>query len=267
MRFRALLSFETNKYLKVSIYFTIVWIFLLLLYLSFFDVIKDSADQIEQLYAAMPKELIEAFGKGMDSMTTIYGYIGNQVAMYLSLSGCILAVSMAAGSIAGEIGNRNILFLLSKPISRLQIYAAKFIAIVSSLFVSNIILLGITILSINLLTKETDLDLGIFALVYLAIFLLELFFVGLTELLGSKFNSGKAIAICSLVVIVSYLLNVLAGLSEQAEWLKYFSPNFYLDTAGIAIGSGFKVESILIIVLSVVFVIAGGYLFRKRDIN
>lgn len=267
MKFRALLSFETNKYLKSTIYFTIVWIFFIFLFLSFYDVIKQSADQIEQLYATMPKELIEAFGKGMDSMASIYGYIGNQVVLYLVLSGGIFAVSMASGSIAGEIGNRNLLFLLSKPISRLQIYSAKFIAIITSLFVSNVVLLLTTIIAIKLLTKENDIDLGIFILIYLAIFLLEVFFATLTELLGSKFTSGKAIAFVSLAVIVSYLLNILSGLSEQADSLKYLSPSYYLDTAAIAVDGILRPESVLIVVLSIVFVIMGGYWFRKRDIN
>lgn len=267
MKFRSLLTFETIKYLKVCLYFTITWICLIFLFLAFFDSIKQNATELTALYASFPKELLDTFGKGIDSITSIYGYFGNQIMLYIVISGCIFTVFITSNSLASEIGNRNILFLLSKPISRLKIYSAKFIAIVISLLASNVVLLITTIIAIKILTKENNLDLNFFVLIYIALFILELFFLGLSELLGSKLSSGKVGAIGSLFVIFSYLLNILSGLSDKATELKYLSPNYYLDLASIAVNKALKPEAMLILILGLVFVSIGGYLFKRRDIN
>lgn len=265
--FKSILKFETVKTIKPFIYFTVVWIALIFLFMSLFDTILKSSDQLIQLYSTFPKELMQAFGKGIDSLTSIYGYFGNQIMLYLVLSGCIFTVFIASNSVAKEVENKSILFLLSKPVSRLQIYTAKFLAILISLLVSNLVLSVATVASIKLLTSQHGLDWGFFVLVYIALFILELFFAGLAELIGSKFGSGKAIALASLYVVASYLLNILSGLADVAKPLKYLSANYYLDLAALSAEKALKPEGILILILAVVFIIIGGYIFTKKDIN
>ncbi len=267
MRYFSLLKFETLKNFKTSLYFTITWIALSFLFMGFFEPIRQNSDQLTQLYASFPKELLEVFGKGIESLTSIYGYFGNQIMIYIVLSGCIFFIFMSANSLSGEIGNRNILFLLSKPLSRLQIYSAKLFAVLINVLISNLILLASTLLAINFLTKETNLDLGFFILVFVALTILEFFFIGLSELIGSKFASGRAIALGSLYVIVGYLFNTLSGLSDQASFLKYLSPNHYLDLVAISTDRVLKPEALLILIVGIFFTVIGAYIFKKRDIN
>lgn len=267
MKFTSLLKFEFSKYFKPTMIFNIVWILLIFLFMSFFDSISQNAAQLDQLYAAFPKEIMEIFGKSANSLSSIYGYFGTQIMLYIILSGCIFTVFSSANSISKEIGNSNILFLLSKPVSRLQIYFAKLVSIILNLVLSNFILFLGTILAIKIFTSQQNLDLQFFVLSYLALFILELFFLSIAQLIGMKLNNSKTVAISSLLVIVSYLLKILSGLSNKADALKYLSVNFYLDLQNLQLDKSLKNESFIVLIVSIGLIIWAGYLFKKRDIE
>jgi len=267
MKFGSLLKFETKRNFKNFLYFTIIWVLLIFLFMSFFDALKQSSAQIEQLYSTFPKELMSALGKTPESLTSIYGYIANQIMIYMILSGCIFTVFLSSGSIAGEIANRNIIFLLSKPLSRFKIYIAKTISIILNLILSNAILSVATILAIKIFTKEDNLDINFFILIYIALFLLELFFLGFAQFVGIRFNNGKAIAFGSLLVIVFYLLKVLSGITEQADKLKYLSLNYYIDLQNIIDTRAIKADAWIVLILAIIFIILGAFAFRRKDID
>ncbi|MEP7103277.1 MAG: ABC transporter permease subunit [Candidatus Dojkabacteria bacterium] len=265
--FTSLLIFETKKFFKPFLIFSTIWMLMIFLFMSFFDSIKQNAQQIIDLYASFPKELLQAVGKDSTSITNIYGYVGSAIMLYLFLSGCILVIFVVSNSLSQEISNHNILFLLSKPISRLKIYTAKFFAIFINIVLSDLLLFLSLVVSIKILTKETEVDYHIFILIFLALFILQFFFMSVAELIGAKLNSGKTTAIVSFLIILSYLFNLISGMSENAGFLKYISPNFYVGLEKISETRELKFENIAIIVLAIGLIIVGGYLFKNKDIE
>ncbi len=267
MKINALLKFELKKQLKTSLIYSAVWSALIFLFISFFDVIRQNTAQISQLYESFPKGLLDAFGKGQASLTSIYGYFANQIAIYLIMAGCIFAIFLVVGTMTKEIESKHMLFLLSKPLSRLQIYIAKLTAILVGLFMSDVILFVAAFVAISILSKETNLDWGFFALVFAAVFIMETFFVGVAEFVGANLNSGRAIAIGSMLVIVAYLFNVLAALTESASALKYITPNHYLDLEMLTNTKVLQLESLIVLVLGIGLMVVGGWVFKKRDVS
>lgn len=267
MKFLALLSFESARYFKVTSYFTVTWIFLIFLFMSFFESIKGSSEQLAEIYKTMPPELLDVFGKGLDSLANVHSYFINQIMLYLLLSGCIFFVFITANSLSTAITNRNILFLLSKPVGRFKIYYAKVLALIINLVISNAILLSSSLIAISITTQEKNYDTAYFVLAFFVLTITEFFFIALTEALGAKYSSNKAIALASVYVIIGYLISVLTGLAKEAEFLKYLSPNYYTDLAFVSDTRGLRPEILLLIVLSLVLIALGWYFFQKRAID
>lgn len=266
MKLASVLKFETWKQLKVSTYFMGTWAALILLFLSFFEGIRDSAAQIEQLYASFPKELLQVFGKGTESLVSINGFLANQIMAYLVISGCIFAIFQATNSLAGEIGSGNILFLLSKPVSRLQIFIAKFAAVALSALVTNVVLILITAVGIAVLAGEPA-DFSFLIAMYLAAFIMEMLFAALGVMIGTRWNAGRGNAVATLAVIASYLLNILAQLAVQADALKYISADYYIDFARLAKTGQLRPEALILVALTLVFLATGAWLFRRKNID
>lgn len=267
MKTLPLIKFEIFRQLKNALVFSVVWSMMIVLFMSLYDTIKASSDQLSQLYASFPKGLLDAFGKGQSSLTSLDGYFANQITIYLFITGSIFAIFLVVGTLAREIENKNIIFLLSKPISRASIYFTKLTAIVGGLALTNVILFAVTVLAIKLLTSEPNLDIKFIILNYLAIWMMEILFVGIAALISMLFGSGKATGFGSMLVLFSYLINVMSALAEQVNFLKYLSFNHYLDPALLNTQRVLQPESIFIPLLGIVLILVAYRIFQRKDIS
>lgn len=264
--FKHILQFEIIKSSRAFIYFFITWVIIIAVFLAFFDGIKANADGILQLYETLPKELLQTFGKDPLSITNIYGYFGNAITLYLYLSSCILVIFISINSITGEINNKSITFLQSKPVSRNSIFFGKILAIVINSFITNLLLAFATIIIVNVFTNEDDLNNTFFFIVFSGLFIMQLFFLGLAQIISLRFSS-KATTLVSFSVIISYLIHLVSGFSKQADFLKYFSPNYYLNFDDMAVSQTISPSSIIILLLAILFIWIGSLLFRTKDIE
>lgn len=235
-------------------------------FLAFFDGIKANADGILQLYETLPKELLQTFGKDPLSITNIYGYFGNAITLYLFFSSCIFVIFLTINSLLGEINNKSIPFVLSKPISRNSIYWGKNLAIVINSAITNIVLALSTILLIRVLTKETELDYGYFAIIYFGLFVMQLFFIGVAQVFSLKFSS-RATALVSFSVVLSYMVHLVSGFALGADFLKYLSPNYYVNFDEIATTRNFNPSALIVLFLGIALIWLGSVIFRRKDIE
>ncbi len=175
-------------------------------------------------------------------------------------------ITLTINSLVGEINNKSIPFVLAKPISRNTIYWGKTLAIVTNAFITNIVLTLISIVLVNVLTNETDIDYAFFALIYFGIFTMQLFFIGLAQVFSLKFSS-RATAIVSFTVVLSYMLNLISGFAKDADFLKYVSPNYYVNFDEIATTRNFNPSALIVLFLGIALVWLGSIIFKRKDIE
>lgn len=264
--FKQILKFETIKHVKSFSIFTVTWVAIMAIFLAFFDGIKASTDGLMQLYETLPKELLQAFGKDMLTITNIYGYFGNAIILYLLLSSCIFVIILAINSLHGEISNKGLTFLHSKPLSRNSIYFGKTLAIVINSFITNILLCIASIILVQTLTKEAELDYIYFVIIFFGLFVMQLFFVGVAQIVSLKFSS-RATALVSFSVILSYLLHLISGFALGADFLKYITPNYYVNFDEIAVTRSFNPSSLLVLLVGIILIWIGSIIFRNKDIE
>jgi ABC-2 type transport system permease protein len=264
----ALIKRELQRNRTSYIIYCLIAVGFIVLYVSLFPSIQEQSAELEKILKAWPKSFLEAFG------VDISGY--NQIEMYLSselmsllwpILAVLLCVSRAGASIAGGIENRSIGLELSLPITRVRLYVAKLIGGLISAVVFCMVSIFMIIPVCAIFSIEVKVD-RIAALFLICVLFVKALYS--LALLVSSFASekGRVYFAMGAFVLVSYVGNIVANISDGFSWLKHVSIFYYFDTFGVLKGEFIPVRSWIFFVAVTLFaIIAGSAKFYKRDIS
>ncbi|CAN5577870.1 ABC transporter permease subunit [soil metagenome] len=220
---------------------------------------------LEQLTDVYPEGMMEAVGiEGMASLATIEGFLNAEIfGLVLPLAIPFFAILAAAGAIAGAEENGTIDVLMSNPLPRWQLVAAYFVSTAVSL--AGILALFGVILWGSALFIDAELPLGTAAEGVFGAWPLALFFGGLAMLASAVFHRKMlAVGVAGGVLFAMYFLDVVSGLVEDLEFLKYFSAIHHYGaplTEGIDWASFAGLTGAAMVLAAVAI-----FAFQKRDI-
>jgi ABC-2 type transport system permease protein len=102
----------------------------------------------------------------------------------------------------------------------------------------------------------------------LALFIVQMIFLAVGVFLGCAMKQYKrASAVAVSLLLGTYFLSVLSGLSENLEFLKYFSPFKYFDPAMLLHESRIDLTFVLLSAGIIAVCLVGAYLtYSKRDL-
>lgn len=181
--------------------------------------------------------------------------------------GSAVAILFATRAVAGEIESGMAEMVLSQPLSRIQYLATHCIFAVISLAVLTAAGLAGTAIGQNYFDIEAFTTSDIMKLGS-AYFLLHTAWFGVA-LTGSSMGreGGRIAVIIFVIILISYLINVIGKLLPAAEGLLPFSIHSYYSPQSILVNNALEGTSVLvllsIIILSLPFSM---WYFRRRDI-
>ncbi len=254
---------ELKLRLKGSLIFGGIIAFMLAVCVLIWPEMKGQMNEMTDLFANMGA-FTDAFGMDQLDFGTLMGYYGVECGNVLGIGGAIFAALLSIRALSGEESERTAEFLLTHPVSRSRVFLEKLAAVLAQIVALNLIITLLTGLSV-LLIGET-MPLGKFVLIHLCYLLLQVE-IALICFGLSAFLRGSAIAIGIGIAIGLYFLNLIANITEAAEFLRYITPFAYADASKIVdTGS----PDVLLIVLGLLYGIAlaagGAYYYRKKDI-
>lgn len=258
---------ELKRNLKSLVIWSIVLGGLILLMLSMFPQFAEQQQDMEKLLEAYPDSIKKAFGMDELSLGTLIGFYGIEIHMMTTLLGSIYAAILASSIVAKEENEKTIEFLLSKPVTRTQIVTEKLLAVVVNVLLLN----GVSTIASFIgfqFTKDADIPEKTFALLIIGTILLHLTFASISFMLSSMMKKTRNILSISLgIVLIAYFINIVAGISEDLEVLKYVSPFKYVDAANIVNDSAIEPLYIFIMCGVICMSILVSYVvYRKKDI-
>jgi ABC-2 type transport system permease protein len=228
----------------------------------------DGNEDFASLAESYPEGLQAMFG-GTDAFadfTSPAGFLNTYAfSLFVPFILVGLAVSMGAALLAGEEESGLLDLLLGYPISRTSIVTQKSTAIAVSVVVLGLV----TVALIAGLSLLVDLDIGIADLVAATtgsvLFALVL---GLVAMLAGASRGGRGFALGMgwAVALGGYLLNVVSGIDESLDWLKWLSPLSYA-TMTDPISNGFPAQYLAL--TAAVLVVFGATLvaFNRHDLT
>ncbi|MFV1999910.1 MAG: ABC transporter permease subunit [Acidimicrobiia bacterium] len=221
---------------------------------------------ISDLISAMPKEIFALFGMtDPESLATPAGFVSSRT--YQSV-GPIVMMVFAVGAVSGLIAkedSKGILdMVLSNPLQRRSVLAAKAAAIaVLALFIG--LLLAVVGLIGNAIW-DTGLDVVNILAANIGLALLALCFGGITLALWSLFGSGPAIGVTAAIGAVAWFLNGLGSIVDGLAPFRNLSPFYWYLGDKAPLGKGFEPQYVLLLLVALVGTAIAVWRFESRDL-
>lgn len=238
--------------------------FLLAICIFLFPEMKGQMDGVSDVFASMGS-FTQAFGMDRLNFGTLIGFYAVECGNILGLGGAFYAAFCAVGILSKEEKDKTAEFLLTHPVSRKRIITEKLIAVLIQITAMNIIINAVSAGSIAAVGEEIPWK--EINLLHLAYYLLQLELAGICFGVSAflrKGNTGAGLGIAAMM----YFLNLIANITDAAEFLKYITPFGYCEGADIV--SNGRIDGAMAAVGAVMGIggIIAAYLkYTKKDIH
>jgi ABC-2 type transport system permease protein len=240
---------------------------LVLFYYSIFPAFAEDAVLSNQLIAKFPAALREAFGLGKVDLSTILGFF-TLVFTFVQLCLAIQAGNFGFGLVSIEETELTADFLLTKPVSRIQILTSKLLAAISSLLVTDIFVSTATLIAIASFNGGRTYDTPTLVLLLSSMIIFQLFFLSLGLLISLLVKRVPNVTPFSLgLAFGAYVINAFSGVFGEVK-LEYLTPFKHFDPIYIVQNISFNTSLVLInVTISVLSLALSYWLYTRRDIH
>ena len=214
---------------------------------------KSEMDAVSEMFASMGS-FTAAFGMDKVSFGTLTGFYVVECGNIVGLGGAFFAALCGISVLAKEEKEHTAEFLMTHPVSRWRVVTDKLIAVIFQLVILNVAVYLTAVVSIALIGE--DIPWKELNLLHLAYFFLQV--ETATVCFGiSAFLRRSGMGIGLGIAMLFYFLNLVANITEEADFLKYITPFGYAEGADIvnslsvngemlAVGVAFTVAGIVI---------------------
>ena len=211
---------------------------------------KNEMDAVSEMFSSMGS-FTAAFGMDKVSFGTLTGFYVVECGNIVGLGGAFFAALCGISVLAKEEKEHTAEFLMTHPVSRWRVVTDKLIAVIFQLVILNVAVYLTAVVSIALIGE--DIPWKELNLLHLAYFFLQV--ETATVCFGiSAFLRRSGMGIGLGIAMLFYFLNLVANITEEADFLKYITP--FGDAEGADIVNSLSVNGEMLAV-GVAFTVAG----------
>lgn len=203
--------------------------FLMVICILIFPEMKEEMDGVGDMFASMGS-FSEAFGMDQVSFGTLTGFYAVECGNILGLGGAFFAALCGVSALAKEEKEHTAEFLLTHPVSRLRIVTDKLIAVSLQVLVMNAVVYAASIGSIAAVGEEIPWK--EVSLLHLAYLLLQMEIAAICFGISAFLRHGS-VGIGLGTAAILYFLNLIANITDSAEFLRYITPFGYAEGTDI----------------------------------
>lgn len=215
---------------------------------------------------SFPPQLMAALSMNAFNLTTVSGFYGIMIT-YFGLILSIAAVMWGNDIISKEERNKTVEFSLTLPVTRGKVVTAKTAVVVLNSIVLLLVTWGVTIVGAQKYQPDSEFYQFV-AISMLAYLLMQLIFLAMGILIGCAMKRHKRSGSLAVSILLgTYFASILAGLSKDLEFLKYFSPFKYFD-GGLMLRESRLEPNFILLSLGIIIVcmIGAFYSYTRRDL-
>ena len=259
-----LLKHELKQGFKTLAIWTASICFLIAICLFLFPEMKGEMDNVSDMFSSMGS-FTAAFGMDRLNFGTLIGFYAVECGNILGLGGAFFASLIAVSALAKEEKERTAEFLLSHPVSRVSVISSKLAGLVVQIVVMNVVIFSLSAACIAIIGEEPAWK--EICLLHLAYFLLQLELAGICFGISAFLRRGS-LGIGLGIAAMMYFLNIIANISEKAEFLKVITPFGYAEGADIVSNGSLDGKLILIgMAFALIGVAAAYFWYSRKDIH
>jgi ABC-2 type transport system permease protein len=213
-----------------------------------------------------PPAMLSALNLNAFNLTTIAGFYGVMF-IYFALLVSIAAAMWGSDIISKEERDKTVEFSLSLPVTRNKLITAKIMAVVINCIVLLLITWSATLISAPKYQPDREFY-NFLSLSMLPLFILQMIFLAVGVFLGCAMKQYKRASSATVsILLVTYFISIISGLSKDLELLKYLSPFTYFNPATLLHESNIDLTFVALSVGIIAVCLVGGYAsYSRRDL-
>lgn len=238
--------------------------FLIAICVFLFPEMKGQMEEVNDVFASMGS-FTAAFGMDRLNFGTLIGFYSIECGNILGLGGAFFAAFCAVGMLSKEEKDKTAEFLLTHPVSRVRIVTEKLLAVFLQITAMNLLIYLLSAGSMILIGEEVPWkELNLFHLAY---YILQLELGGICFGISAFVRKGS-IGIGLGIATIMYFLNIIANITDAAEFLKCITPFGYCEGADIVTNGKLDITLILIgTVIGLIGIVAAYVKYTRKDIR
>ena len=194
-----------------------------------FASLKESMETIAESFASMGA-VSEAFGMSQLNIGTLQGFYATEIGNIHALGGAMFAAIISTNMLSKEEDGHTSEFLFTLSLERGKVVTAKWAAVISHIFLMNLICVGLYLLGIGILGEE--MQLWKFFMYHGMQILLQLEIAGVCFAL-SAFQRKNKLGIGLGIVMFMYAYDLIARVIPDLSDYKLLSPFSYANASDI----------------------------------
>jgi ABC-2 type transport system permease protein len=201
--------------------------------MSFYPLLMQE-DMLKQITAFLEnpfmKNMMTAFGASIDIWTNVLGFYSTRNAMFIMLIGSLYSILLAGKILTREEQEKTAEFLLTKPVTRLEVVRSKLAVYLTYLMLFNIVIMIIGFLTLEIFKGDSRYSLKAFFIHWFYALLLMLAFGAIGLFLSLLIKRGRPITNLSIGIIIgAYFIDILSRVTPSADKFGYLSPFKFVD--------------------------------------
>ena len=256
---------ELKANLKSLIIWCVVTALFILVGVAKFSAYYNNPEMLSILNS-LPASVIDAMGMRAFNLTTLNGFYGIMF-VYFALLGGIAAAMWGSDIISKEERDKTVEFSLVLPVTRSKVITAKALAALVNCIVFTLVTAAVSVG----VAQRYNPDQSFYNFLILemeAMFIIELIFLAVGLLLGCALKQYKrASSLGIAIILVTYFFSIITVLKQNLDFLKYFTPFKYFDSAQLFKDGRMEVPYLLLSLAIIVVCVATAYVtYQRRDL-
>lgn len=259
---------ELRKNAAALMVWTLVITFLVSVTVSVFPVFLKNQGKVMGLLHILPKGVLQFKGiSNPKDLLSVLGFYAVNNVIYMMVLGSIFSIVLASGILLKEEYEKTAEYLLTRPITRSEVFFSKLSVVFLNIFVLNFVTALAGFISMELV-KQAPYQFSSFLILSLYTFLLNLLFGSAGLFISTIIKRAKPVTTFSVgLVLVFYFVFTFSKITDKAAFIGYLSPFKYVDTE--VIKSGYHLNPVNLayfIGISLLLLIISYRLYRRKDI-
>jgi ABC-2 type transport system permease protein len=216
----------------------IIWMIVITLFISVtmavYPVFVENQSKIIGMMSLIPGDLLQFKGiSNFNDFLSVLGFYAINNIIYMMVLGSIYAIVLSSGILLKEEYNKTAEYLLTRPLTRSEIFVSKLAVLSLNVFLLNLVtaLAGFICLE---LVKNGPFSIRAFLILSLYTLLLNTLFGATGLFLSTLIKRAKPITTFSIgLVLIFYFIFTLSKITEGIAKIGYLSPFRYVNTDAI----------------------------------
>ncbi len=253
----------------------IIWSIIIAVLISwgmFFYPVLMQGDTVKQVIALFEnpfmKRMMGAFGADVGKMTNVLGFYSTYNGIYFTLLGSIYSILFASGIVSKEEQEKTAEFLLTKPVTRIEVMVSKLLAWLTYLLGLNLVIVITAFTGLEMVKGDQVYPVRAFLIMSCYSFLLMGLFGVIGLFLSILIKRGRSITSVVLgIVLGGYFVDAVSKITRETHVIGYLSPFKFVDNDVLRAGYGFEWWRLLYLIgFSVILTVLSVLIYKKKDI-